>query len=191
MTAFYVAIVLMVMTIAAVTCSAAERYACEHICAQDWRICRWAHFAIERIYYLRNINGDTLYVGQTVNPERRWAQHAADGRRRYKAKSDWAITLHLPLCTVVRYCWTHKQVMRIERRRTLALWAAFAVYEWLLAPEYSPQLFNVSNTPRDTTRPPKVREWAVALLFLPFYFVEGWLIPEAQWATPVRQESLA
>lgn len=190
-TAFYVALVLIGVSITATGLHCLERYSCEQVCAKNWRICRWAHFAIERIYYLRNESGEILYVGQTVNEDRRWEQHIADGRNLRKAKSDWACQVSEPYCSVVRYCWTYRQSMRIERRRTISLYLAFATWDAIGIEEFPRQLHNIANTPLDPRRPVKAREWFVAALFLPFYAMEGWLIPEAQWASAVHPEEFS
>lgn len=185
--AFYVAIVLTGVSVIGTTLHLVERYACESLCSRNWSVCRWAHFAIERIYYLRTEGGHMLYVGQTVNEDRRWEQHQAEGRQR----ENWKYAISQPSCSVVRYCWTKDQSLRVERRRTLAIYAAFALWDAIGIEELPRQIHNISNTPRDARRSVKVWEWAAALVFLPFYAVEGWLIPEAQWATPVDQEQFS
>lgn len=182
MTVFYVAIVLMNVSLFGTLAHLVERYSCEAIANKKWRICKWAHFAIEHIYYLRTEYGEMLYVGQTVNKDRRWEQHIAEGL----AKGNWKALVHEPANTVVRYCWTYGQSMRVERRRTIAIWLGFSL--WLGVTGRDCQIHNVSNTPLDTRRGIKAHEWATAALFLPFYLLEGWLIPEAQWATPVNME---
>jgi hypothetical protein len=186
MTIFYVAIVLMVVSVLATGVHLVERYACEAACSKDVRVLAWAHIAVERIYYLRTQHGWMLYVGQTVNEDRRWDQHAADGVR----KENWKALVYIPASTVVRYCWTYRQSMRIERRRTLSIFLCFAVWE-AAGSSVHRQIHNISNTPRDTRRGVKPWEWAVAAVFLPFYFLEGWFFPEAQWATPVTVEQLS
>lgn len=187
MTIFYVAIVLMIVSVFATGVHLVERYACEAACSKNVRVLAWAHIAIERIYYLRTERGEMLYVGQSVNEARRWEQHVADGVRR----GNWKAVVHIPASTVVRYCWTKAQVMRIERRRTLSIWLAFAVWDAVGIEQYSRQVHNVSNTPRDTRRGVKPHEWLVAAVFMPFYLLEGGFFPEAKWATPVNVESFS
>lgn len=186
--AFLVALVLVGVSVIGTTLHLLERYACEALCSKNWRICKWAHFAIERIYYLRTEHGLMLYVGQTVNEQRRWEQHQAEGRH----KENWKYAVDIGRASsVVRYCWTKDQSLRVERRRTLAIYAAFALWDAIGIEELPRQIHNISNTPRDARRPVKAHEWALALCFLPFYAIEGWMIPEAQWATPVDPESFS
>lgn len=167
----------------------AERLACEVASYNDNRVLRWAHIAIERIYYLRSVEGWMLYVGQTVDEDKRWAQHVQDGRNTSKAKSNWAPVIDRAHCSVVRLCWTYKQTMRVERRRTLSIYYAFSLWTWLQLGQPR-KIHNISNTPADPRRRPKAWEKLVAVLWIPAYLVEGWLWPNAQWATPISWEQL-
>ena len=183
------AYVVLVATVCFVV-SCSERLLCQTVASQDWWLVRKLDLAVERLYYLRDATGTMLYVGQTVDEERRWGQHVADGRKVGTRKADWACLVDKPHCTVVRLCWTHKQVMRIERRRTLAIYYFFAAWNFC-GKEDPVQLANTSNTPWDERQPPKLAESVVACLFAPLYWAESWMVPEAQWHRPLDQSELA